>query len=190
MKKRVGVARGICMKPEILLYDEPTTGLDPIMSDAINELILSLHDRLKITSIVVTHDMVSAYKVGTRVAMMYHGNIIEIGKPEIENYQVGMRGVDRIHAGCPRRRLDDGRMMIAQSGANGAPDVHLVFDDEQSVVGGSGSRHCRTMNLLSQHSICPKAIMNRRKRPRVRQSPGVNRRAFQRNLERAFRQYH
>ncbi len=82
MKKRVALARAICMKPEILLYDEPTTGLDPIMSDAINDLIVSLHDRLKVTSIVVTHDMVSAYKVGTRVAMMYHGNIIEIGKPE------------------------------------------------------------------------------------------------------------
>ncbi len=82
MKKRVALARAICMKPEILLYDEPTTGLDPIMSDAINDLIVSLHDRLKITSIVVTHDMVSAYKVGTRVAMMYHGNIIEIGKPD------------------------------------------------------------------------------------------------------------
>ncbi len=86
MKKRVALARAICMKPEILLYDEPTTGLDPIMSDAINDLIVSLHDRLKVTAVVVTHDMVSAYKVGTRVAMMYHGNIVEIGTPdEIRN---------------------------------------------------------------------------------------------------------
>ena len=82
MKKRVALARAICIRPEILLYDEPTTGLDPIMSDAINELILSLHDRLKVTSIVVTHDMVSAYKVGSRIAMMYQGKIIEIGSPE------------------------------------------------------------------------------------------------------------
>ena len=82
MKKRVALARAICIRPEILLYDEPTTGLDPIMSDAINDLIISLHDRLKVTSIVVTHDMVSAYKIGTRVAMMYHGKIIESGTPE------------------------------------------------------------------------------------------------------------
>ncbi len=82
MKKRVALARAICMRPEVLLYDEPTTGLDPIMADAINDLIISLHDKLKVTSIVVTHDMVSAYKIATRVAMMYHGKIIEIGLPE------------------------------------------------------------------------------------------------------------
>ena len=82
MKKRVALARAICMRPEILLYDEPTTGLDPIMADAINELIIELHDKLKVTSVVVTHDMVSAYKIGTRIAMMYHGKIIESGRPE------------------------------------------------------------------------------------------------------------
>ncbi len=82
MKKRVALARAICIRPEILLYDEPTTGLDPIMSDAINDLIISLHDRLKVTSIVVTHDMVSAYKVASRMAMMYQGKIIEIGSPD------------------------------------------------------------------------------------------------------------
>jgi phospholipid/cholesterol/gamma-HCH transport system ATP-binding protein len=86
MKKRVALARAICMRPEIVLYDEPTTGLDPIMADAINDLINQLHDKLKITSIVVTHDMTSAYKIGTRVAMMYQGRIIQIGKPdEIRN---------------------------------------------------------------------------------------------------------
>ncbi len=82
MKKRVALARAICMKPEILLYDEPTTGLDPIMADAINDLIVQLHDKLKVTSVVVTHDMVSAYKIGTRIAMMYQGHIVEIGTPE------------------------------------------------------------------------------------------------------------
>jgi phospholipid/cholesterol/gamma-HCH transport system ATP-binding protein len=82
----VALARAICMRPEIVLYDEPTTGLDPIMADAINDLINQLHDKLKITSIVVTHDMTSAYKIGTRVAMMYQGRIIQIGKPdEIRN---------------------------------------------------------------------------------------------------------
>ena len=82
MKKRVALARAICMRPEILLYDEPTTGLDPITADAINDLIIRLHDRMKVTSVAVTHDMVSAYKIGTRVAMMYQGKIIETGKPD------------------------------------------------------------------------------------------------------------
>lgn len=82
MKKRVALARAICMRPEILLYDEPTTGLDPIMADAINDLIIELHDRLKVTSVAVTHDMVSAYKIGTRIAMMYQGKIIQIGAPD------------------------------------------------------------------------------------------------------------
>lgn len=82
MKKRVALARAICMRPEILLYDEPTTGLDPITADAINDLIIRLHDKLKVTSVAVTHDMVSAYKIGTRIAMMYQGAIIETGSPD------------------------------------------------------------------------------------------------------------
>jgi phospholipid/cholesterol/gamma-HCH transport system ATP-binding protein len=82
MKKRVALARAICMKPEIILYDEPTTGVDPITADSINELIISLHDKLKVTSIVVTHDMKSAYKVADRIAMMYQGKIIAEGAPE------------------------------------------------------------------------------------------------------------
>ena len=88
MKKRVGLARAICMKPEVILYDEPTTGVDPIMADAINGLIIDLHDKLEVTSIVVTHDMVSAYKIGDRIAMLYQGKIIEVGTPdEIKNSQ-------------------------------------------------------------------------------------------------------
>jgi len=82
MKKRVGLARAICMRPEIVLYDEPTTGVDPIMGDAINDLIKQLHDRLKTTSIAVTHDMRSAYKIATRIAMLYNGKIIANGTPE------------------------------------------------------------------------------------------------------------
>lgn len=76
MKKRVALARAICIRPEIILYDEPTTGVDPITADAINDLIRSLHDKLKVTSIVVTHDMKSAYKIADRVAMFYLGKII------------------------------------------------------------------------------------------------------------------
>ncbi|OGW75856.1 MAG: ABC transporter ATP-binding protein [Omnitrophica bacterium RBG_13_46_9] len=82
MRKRVGLARAICMKPEIILYDEPTTGVDPIMGDAINNLILELHDKLKVTSIAVTHDMTSAYKIADRIAMLYNGKIIALGTPE------------------------------------------------------------------------------------------------------------
>ena len=82
MKKRVALARAICINPQIILYDEPTTGIDPITADSINELIKSLHDKLKVTSIVVTHDMKSAYKVGDRIAMMYQGKIIAEGRPQ------------------------------------------------------------------------------------------------------------
>ena len=82
MKKRVGLARAICARPDIVLYDEPTTGVDPIMADAINTLIWQLHDKLEVTSIAVTHDMVSAYKVADRISMLYDGRIIESGAPE------------------------------------------------------------------------------------------------------------
>jgi len=86
MRKRVGLARAICVKPEIVLYDEPTTGVDPIMGDAINNLIRSLHDKLKVTSIAVTHDMTSAYKIADKIAMLYSGKIITVGTPdEIRN---------------------------------------------------------------------------------------------------------
>lgn len=82
MRKRVGLARAISMSPKIVLYDEPTTGLDPIMGDAINDLIIELHDRLDVTSVVVTHDMTSAYKIANRIAMLYKGKIVEIGTPD------------------------------------------------------------------------------------------------------------
>jgi len=79
MKKRVGLARAIINRPKVILYDEPTTGLDPITADAINDLILSMQKQLKITSVVVTHDMASAYKVADRIAMLFQGEIIAIG---------------------------------------------------------------------------------------------------------------
>ncbi|MBI4340895.1 MAG: ABC transporter ATP-binding protein [Candidatus Omnitrophica bacterium] len=82
MRKRVGLARALAISPEIILYDEPTTGIDPIMSDVINDLIITLRDRLKVTSVVVTHDMRSAYKVADRIAMLYNGQIIAVGTPE------------------------------------------------------------------------------------------------------------
>jgi len=82
MKKRVGLARAIASEPDILLYDEPTTGLDPIMADVINDLIVSLRERLGVTSITITHDMASAYKIADRMAMLYKGRIVDTGTPE------------------------------------------------------------------------------------------------------------
>lgn len=82
MKKRVGLARAIAHEPKYMLYDEPTTGLDPIMSDVINELIVDLQKKLKMTSIVVTHDMKSAYKISDRMAMLYLGKIVAVGTAE------------------------------------------------------------------------------------------------------------
>ncbi|MBU4346386.1 MAG: ABC transporter ATP-binding protein [Candidatus Omnitrophica bacterium] len=88
MKKRVALARAICMKPEIIFYDEPTTGVDPITADSINELIRSLHDKIKVTSIAVTHDMKSAYRIADKIAMLYQGRIIAEGSSdEIQNTQ-------------------------------------------------------------------------------------------------------
>ncbi|MBI4355493.1 MAG: ABC transporter ATP-binding protein [Candidatus Omnitrophica bacterium] len=81
MRKRVGLARALAMNPEIILYDEPTTGIDPIMGDIINDLIIELRDRLKVTSVCVTHDMKSADKIADRIAMLYRGKIIEVGTP-------------------------------------------------------------------------------------------------------------
>ncbi|MFH1411261.1 MAG: ABC transporter ATP-binding protein [Candidatus Omnitrophota bacterium] len=86
MKKRVGLARAICMFPKVILFDEPTTGIDPIMGDVIDELIRHLHDTLKTTSVTVTHDMKSAYKIADRIAMLYDRRIVAIGTPdEIKN---------------------------------------------------------------------------------------------------------
>ena len=82
MRKRVGLARALAMHPEIILYDEPTTGVDPIMGDIINDLMISLRDRLRVTSVLVTHDMRSAYKVADRIAMLYNGTIVELGSPD------------------------------------------------------------------------------------------------------------
>jgi phospholipid/cholesterol/gamma-HCH transport system ATP-binding protein len=82
MKKRVALARALAMEPKILLYDEPTTGLDPIRADSINDLIVELRDRLKVTGVAITHDMTSAYKIADRIAMLYKGRIIAVGTPQ------------------------------------------------------------------------------------------------------------
>ena len=82
MKKRVGLARAIALNPQIVLYDEPTAGLDPVMSATINRLIMSTRRILGVTAVVVTHDMDSAFTIADRIAMMYDEKIIEIATPE------------------------------------------------------------------------------------------------------------
>lgn len=82
MKKRVGLARAIAYRPQIILYDEPSTGIDPIRADAINDLIIAMKKEIGVTSIVITHDMVSAYKVADRISMLYQGKIIATGTPD------------------------------------------------------------------------------------------------------------
>jgi phospholipid/cholesterol/gamma-HCH transport system ATP-binding protein len=82
MRKRVGLARAIAMDPAYILYDEPTTGLDPIMSDVINRLIRSMQERIGVTSIVVTHDLHSAFQLGNLLALIHGGRVLFTGTPE------------------------------------------------------------------------------------------------------------
>jgi phospholipid/cholesterol/gamma-HCH transport system ATP-binding protein len=82
MKKRVSLARALVLEPELILFDEPVAGLDPVIASVIDELIISLTEKSKVTSIIVTHEMDSAFRIGTRMAMLYQGKIIEDAKPE------------------------------------------------------------------------------------------------------------
>ena len=79
MRKRVGIARAIALRPKYILYDEPTTGLDPVTSAVIDQLMVRMREKLGVTSIVITHDMRSAYTVGTRIAMLYEGRVRQVG---------------------------------------------------------------------------------------------------------------
>ena len=79
MRKRVGIARAIALRPKYLLYDEPTTGLDPVTSAIIDDLMVRMQRQLGVTGIVITHDMRSAYTVGTRIAMLYEGKVRQVG---------------------------------------------------------------------------------------------------------------
>ncbi len=82
MRKRVSLARALVMEPEAILFDEPSAGLDPVIASVIDELIINLTEKSKVTSIIVTHEMGSAFRVATRMAMLYQGRIIEDGPPE------------------------------------------------------------------------------------------------------------
>jgi phospholipid/cholesterol/gamma-HCH transport system ATP-binding protein len=83
MKKRVGLARALVLNPELILFDEPSAGLDPVVSSVIDELIISLTEKTNATSIIVTHEMDSAFRIATRMAMLYQGKIIEEDLPEV-----------------------------------------------------------------------------------------------------------
>jgi len=86
MKKRVGLARAIAMDPEVIFYDEPTAGLDPVVCAVIDKLILDLSKKLLLTSVVVTHNMESVFRLADRVAMLHEGRVLQVGTPqEIEN---------------------------------------------------------------------------------------------------------
>jgi phospholipid/cholesterol/gamma-HCH transport system ATP-binding protein len=101
MKKRVGLARAIAIRPEVILYDEPTTGLDPINTTRINHLITGLKEALSITSIVVTHDMASAFLISDRLAMVHRGRIVAEGTPEKFKSMTDPRVADFIHGRAP-----------------------------------------------------------------------------------------
>jgi len=108
MKKRVSLARAIALNPKIVLYDEPTAGLDPVKSSAIDRLISSTKRMLGVTSVVVTHDMNSAFTVADRIAMIYDGQIIEVGTPQEFQQSVNPKVQQFIHGwkspGLPVKR--------------------------------------------------------------------------------------
>lgn len=114
MRKRVGLARAIALRPEVLLYDEPTTGLDPIAMEHITDLIVELNERYRVTSVVVTHDMPSAFRVSDRIAMIDRGYIIFQGTPDEVRYCEDPRVRDFIEGNAPE--TDDTETLLRYGG--------------------------------------------------------------------------
>jgi phospholipid/cholesterol/gamma-HCH transport system ATP-binding protein len=114
MRKRVALARAIALRPEVLLYDEPTTGLDPIAMDHITELIRELNDRYRVTTVVVTHDMPSAFRISDRIAMIDRGYIIFEGTPDDIRYCEDPRVRDFIEGNAPE--TDDKETLLRYGG--------------------------------------------------------------------------
>jgi len=114
MRKRVGLARAIALRPEVLLYDEPTTGLDPIAKEHINDLIVELNDRYEVTSVVVTHDMPSAFSVSDRIAMIDRGYVIFQGTAEEIRESADERVRDFIEGNAPE--VEDTETLLRYGG--------------------------------------------------------------------------
>ncbi|MFK7989693.1 MAG: ABC transporter ATP-binding protein [Sandaracinaceae bacterium] len=114
MRKRIGLARALALRPEVLLYDEPTTGLDPIAVQHITELIVELNDRYEVTTMVVTHDMPSAFRVSDRIAMIDRGHVIFEGTPEDVRVSADERVKDFIEGNAPE--VDDTETLLRYGG--------------------------------------------------------------------------
>ncbi len=114
MRKRVGLARAIALRPEVLLYDEPTTGLDPIAMEHITDLIVALNDRYGVTSVVVTHDMPSAFRVSDRIAMIDRGYVIFEGTPDELQHAEDPRVRDFVEGNAPDN--DDTETLLRYGG--------------------------------------------------------------------------
>jgi phospholipid/cholesterol/gamma-HCH transport system ATP-binding protein len=114
MKKRVGLARAIAVRPEVLLYDEPTTGLDPINTTRINRLIMRLKEQLHVTTVVVTHDMHSAFLVSDRMAMIHQGSAVFVGTPDEIRTSTDPRVKDFIEGAAPEE--DDTEYLLRYGG--------------------------------------------------------------------------
>ncbi|HMB96129.1 MAG TPA: ABC transporter ATP-binding protein [Tepidisphaeraceae bacterium] len=122
-RKRVALARAIALEPEVILYDEPTTGLDPVRADVINELIIKLQHHLNVTSIVVTHDMASAFKVGDRIVMLHEGKLIFDGTP-----QEIQRSEDPIVKRFVLGEASDEELAAVRANGNGGASAPIATD--------------------------------------------------------------
>ena len=150
-RKRVALARAIALDPEVILYDEPTTGLDPIRSDVINELILKLQRELKVTSIVVTHDMDSAFKVADRIVMLHEGKIIFDGTPDrdparprlpiVRRFVVGEAGDEELEALGESEDIPESRKKIPKGRARLHRSANWTMTNGTSRA-GIGSLRC------------------------------------------------